>query len=175
MIFFKNEEHRRKKNCIPQFFHLNNQIHLIIIRQKRTNEKFFNIFNQPRILIEYKKRNFPFLPSPSPLTPPLYRHPCFGHPVHTRRLERETLPVISGWIARMRGKNGSRDWGKNIEPFLASLTRLKAFSRFAGQRLDLLVRGNELARAYTYTLKKGIPVALCITELLYSQVHRRCA
>lgn len=41
--------------------------------------------------------------------------------------------------------------GKNIEPFLASLTRLKAFSRFAGQRLDLLVRGNELARAYTYT------------------------
>lgn len=86
MIFFKNEEHRRKKNCIPQFFHLNNQIHLIIIRQKRTNEKFFNIFNQPRILIEYKNE---ILPSSPPLPPWLH------HFIATLALN--TLYTLGGW------------------------------------------------------------------------------
>lgn len=67
-----------------------------------------------------------------------------GHPVYTWRGSRETLPVISGWIARMRGKNGSRrDRGEKYRTILGqSYSRLEAFSRFAGQRLDLLVRGN---------------------------------
>lgn len=52
----------------------------------------------------------------------------------------------------MRGKNGSRGWQK-YRTILGQSYELAAFNRFADQRLDLLVRGNELARTYIYFRK----------------------
>lgn len=70
--------------------------------------------------------------------------------------------------------------GKNIEPFLASLTQGSRHS--AASRASDLIYSFEGTPTrprfiYTYTHTSGkryTPyIALCITELLYSQVHRR--